>query len=78
MKAITNKFLLAGDKLMPEMQPGFTYSAYEIFTKNKKRIQTFKATGGTRRHLSKRTRQGVFSSQYDLCCIQISTQKNNL
>ena len=41
------KFLLAGDKIMPEMhlkQPGFTYSAYEPFTKNKERIQKFKET----------------------------------
>ena len=33
-----NKFLLAGDKFMPEMhlkQPGFTYSACGPFTKNK-------------------------------------------
>ena len=38
MKEIVNKFLLAGDKLMPEMhlkQPGFTYSACGPFTKNK-------------------------------------------
>ena len=38
MNKIVNKFLLAGDKLMPEMhfkQPGFTYSAYGPFTKNK-------------------------------------------
>ena len=37
-----NKFLLAGDKFMPKMhlkQPGFTYSAYGPFTKNKERIQ---------------------------------------
>ena len=43
-----NKFLLAGDKFMPEMhlkQPGFTYSACEPFTKNKERIQKFKETG---------------------------------
>ena len=35
---------------MPEMplkQPGFTYSACEPFTKNKKRIQKFKETGDT-------------------------------
>ena len=38
MNAIVNKFLLAGDKFMPEMhleQPGFTCSAYGPFTKNK-------------------------------------------
>ena len=44
MNEIVNKFLLAGDKFMPEMhlkQPGFTYSAYGPFTKNKERIQKF-------------------------------------
>ena len=50
MNEIVNKFLLAGDKLMPEMhlkQPGFTYSACGPFTKNKERIQKFKETGDT-------------------------------
>ena len=40
-----NKFLLAGDKFMPEMHlrlPGFTYSACGPFTKNKARIQNLK------------------------------------
>ena len=44
MNEIVNKFLLAGDKFMPEMhlkQPGFTYSACGPFTKNKERIQKF-------------------------------------
>ena len=39
-----NKFLLVGDKFMPEMhlkQPGFTCGP---FTKNKKRIQKFMQT----------------------------------
>ena len=38
MNEVVNKFLLAGDKFMPEMhlrQPGFTYSACGPFTKNK-------------------------------------------
>ena len=38
MNKIVNKFLLAGDKSMPEMylrQPGFTYSNCGPFTKNK-------------------------------------------
>ena len=38
MNEIVNKFLLAGDKYMPEMhlkQPEFTYSTCESFTKNK-------------------------------------------
>ena len=48
MNKIVNRFLLAGDKFMPEMhlkQPGFTYSAWGPFTKNTKRIQKFKETG---------------------------------
>ena len=51
MNEIVNTFLLAGDKFMPEKhfkQPGFTYSACEPFTKNRKRIQKFKETGDTR------------------------------
>ena len=42
MNEIVNKFLLVGDKFMPEMhlkQPGFTYSACGPFTKNKERIE---------------------------------------
>ena len=38
MNEIVHKFLLAGDKFMPEMplrQLRFTYSAYGPFTKNK-------------------------------------------
>ena len=43
-----NKFLLAGEKFMPEMhlkQPQFTYSAYGPFTKSKEIIQKFQETG---------------------------------
>ena len=50
MNEIINKFLLAGNKFMPEMhlkQPGFTYSACGPFTKNKARIQKFMQTGNT-------------------------------
>ena len=46
-----NKLLLAGDKFMPEMllrQPGFTYSAYGPFTKNKERIKKIKETRDSR------------------------------
>ena len=42
MNKIINKFLLAGDKFMPEMhlkQPGFRYSACGPFTKNKERMK---------------------------------------
>ena len=50
MDEIVYKFLLADDKFMPEMhlkQPGFTYSAWGPFTKNKERIQKLKETGHT-------------------------------
>ena len=50
MNEIVNKFLLAGDKFMPEMhlkQPGFTYSACDPFTRNKERTEKFKKTGNT-------------------------------
>ena len=50
MNVIVNKFLLAGDKFTPEMnlkQPGFTYSACGLFTKNKKRNEKFMQTGNT-------------------------------
>ena len=42
MNEFINKFLLVGDKFMPEMhlrQPGFSYSACGPFTKNKERIE---------------------------------------
>ena len=45
MNKIINKLLLVGEKCSPEMQlkqPGFMYSAYEPFIKNKERIQKFK------------------------------------
>ena len=48
MKKIINKFLLTGDKFMPEFhlkQPGFTYSACGLFTKHRERIQKFRETG---------------------------------
>ena len=50
MNNIINKFLLAGDKFMPEMhlqQPQFTYSACGPFTKHTQRIQKFKEIGDT-------------------------------
>ena len=50
MNEMVSKYLLAGDKFIPEMylkQPGFTYSACGPLTKNKERIQTFIETGNT-------------------------------
>ena len=64
MNEIVNKFLLAGDKFMPEMhfkQPGFTYSACGPFTKNKERIQKFKETGDT---------SYIYKNEFDKACFQ--------
>ena len=64
MNDIISKFLLAGDKFMPEMllkQPGFTYSACGPFTKNKERIQKFKQTGDSRY---------IYKNELDKACFQ--------
>ena len=68
MNEIVNKFLLAGDKFMPEMhlkQPGFTYSACGSFTKNKERIQKFNETEDTsyiyKNELDKQKIQAIFT-----------------
>ena len=48
MNKIVNKFLVIGDKFIPELhlrQPRFTYSACEPCTKHCKRIQKFRETG---------------------------------
>ena len=45
MNEIVNKFLLVGDKLMPEMhlrQPEFIYSACGPFTKKKKNTKVWR------------------------------------
>ena len=48
MNKTINKFLLTGDKVMPEShlkQPGVTYSACGPFAKDSERIQKFRETG---------------------------------
>ena len=50
MNEIVNKFLLPGDKCLPEMhlkQPDFAYSACGPFTTNKGRNKKFMETGNT-------------------------------
>ena len=61
---IINKFLLVGDKFMPEMhlrQPQFVYSACGPFTKHKERIKEFKRTGDTRY---------IYRNELDEACFQ--------
>ena len=69
MNEIVNKFLLRGDKFMPEMHlrlPGFTYRACEPFTKNKKRIQKYKETGDTNYIYKNELNKACF--QHDMAC----------
>ena len=64
MNEVVNKFLLAGDRFMPEIhlkQPGFTYSACGPFTNNKERIQSFKETGDT---------SYIYKNEIDKACFQ--------
>ena len=64
MNEIVNKFLLAGDKFMPEIllrQPRFTYSACGPFTKNKERIQKCKEIRDT---------SYIYKNEPDKACFQ--------
>ena len=64
MNSIINKFLLAGNKFMPEMhlrQPQFVYSACGPFTRHKQRIKKFKQTGDTRY---------IYRNDLDKACFQ--------
>ena len=55
MNEIVDKFLLAGNKFMPEIQ-GFTYSACGPFNKTKKKHKNLKKQEIHNTYLSKRTR----------------------
>ena len=64
MNNVINKFLLAGDKFMPEMhlrQPRFVYSACGPFTRHKERIKEFKRTDDTRY---------IYRNELDKACFQ--------
>ena len=64
MNEIVYKFLLVGDKFMPEIhlrQPQFEYSACGPFTKNKERTQKFKETADT---------SYIYKNESDKACFQ--------
>ena len=64
MNEIINKFLLVGDKFLAEMhlrQPGFTYSACGLFTKNKERIDKFMRSGNT---------DFIYKNEFEKACFQ--------
>ena len=69
MNEIVNKFLLVGDKFMPEMhlkQPGFTYSACGPFTRNKEIIEKFMQTGNA---------DFIYRNELDKACFQHGLEK---
>ena len=64
MNNVINKFLLPGDKFMPEMhlrQPRFVYSACGPFIRYKERMKEFKRTGDTRY---------IYRNELDKACFQ--------
>ena len=64
MNNVINKFLLAGDKFMPEMhlrQPQFVYSACGPFTRHKETSKKLKQTGDTRY---------IYRNELDKACFQ--------
>ena len=64
MNEIINKFLLTGDKFMPELhlrQPIFTNSACGPFTKNKERIEKSVKIWNT---------DIIYKNEFDKACIQ--------
>ena len=64
MNNVINKFLLAGDKFMPEMhlrQPQFVDSACGTFTRHKERITIFEQTGDT---------HYIYRNELDKACFQ--------
>ena len=64
MNEIVNKFLLAGDKFLPEMhlkQPRFIYSPCGPFAKNRERIERLLQTGNT---------DFIYKNELDKACFQ--------
>ena len=64
MNEIVNKFLLVGDKFMPEIhleQPCFTCSGCGPFTKNEERTEKFMQTGNT---------NFIYKNELDKACFQ--------
>ena len=62
MSKIIKKVLLTVDKFMLELhlkQPGFTCSAYGLFTKHRERIQKFRETGSL---------EHLYSNELDKAC----------
>ena len=64
MNEIVNKFLLAGDKFMPQLhlkQSGFSYRTCGPFTRTKERTENFMQTGNT---------YFIYRNELDKACFQ--------
>ena len=64
MNKIINKFLLTGDKFIPELylkQPRFTYIACGPFTKHRERIEKFRETGNLKHLHRNKLGKGCFA-----------------
>ena len=61
MNEIVNKFLLVGGKFMHLKQPGFTYGACGLFTRNKERTEKFMQTGNA---------DFIYKNELDKVCVQ--------
>ena len=79
MNNIINKFLLAGDKFMPEMhlrQPRFVHSVCGPFTRHKERTKEFKRTGNTRLLYRNELDKSCF--KHDAACAKYKDVENRL
>ena len=69
MNEIVTKFLLAGDKCIPEKhlrQPGFTYSACGPFTKKQRKNTKIYRNRRFKIYLTERARESLFSTWHNL------------
>ena len=78
MNEIVNKFLLAGERFVPEMhlkQPGFTYSACRPFTENQKEFKNLKKWGIQNVFIEKNQKKLVFSMMWLIEIIRTASHK---
>ena len=69
-----NKFLLAGNKFMPEMfwrQSGFPHSICGPFTKNEERLKKFKENSRYSRYIG--DSRYIYQNELDIACFQHAT-----
>ena len=78
MSRIVNKFLLTGDKFMPEFllrQPGFSYNACSAFTKHCEKIQKFTETGNFKIYIEMNQTQLVLMMMLPIMIVNIQLRE---